>query len=111
MHVHRAGVVRMGAAALGVFYALASLAVQLHAAAAAAAFMAQHADRIAFPAPLPLPGRVLGGALWLCAGPPARLAPCDGIRQRVSTCATTSGDAAAVGHGQSEADETVVELT
>lgn len=101
----------MGAAALGAFYALAALAVQLHAAAAAVAFMAQHADRIAFPAPLHVPGRVVGGVLWLCAGPPMRLAPCAGARQRINTRASDSGDAAATAHGQSEAAETVVELT
>ena len=111
MQLHCAGIVRMGAATLGAFYALAALAVQLHAAAAAVAFMAQHADRIAFPAPLPVPGRVLGGALRLCAGPPMRLAPCAGARQRNDTHAGDSGDAAAAGHGQSEAAETVVELT
>ena len=109
MQLHRAGVVRMGAAALGAFYALAALAVQLHAAAAAVAFMAQHADRIAFPAPVPVPGRVGGGILRLCAGAPMRLAPC--ARQRDNTCASGTEDAAAAGHGQSEAAETVVELT
>lgn len=111
MLLHCAGVVRMGAATLGGFYALAALAVQLHAAAAAAAFMAQHADRISFPAPVPVPGRVAAGFLRLCAGPPMRLAPCAAALQRVNTCASDSGEAAAAGHGQSEAAETVVEMT
>lgn len=80
----------MAAALMGVFYAFAALAVQLHAAAAAAAFMAAHAESIAFPrSPYPpVAGGAYDRAMQLCAGPPLRLAPCTGGSAHISAGAS-----------------------
>ena len=70
----------MAASALGAFYALAALAVQLHAMAAAVPFVTQHSSRIAFPAPaqlLLLPERC-GGVMHFFAGPSTHLSPAHG---------------------------------
>lgn len=63
-----------------------ALAVQLHAVAAAVAFVTQHSSRIAFPAPaqlLLLPERA-GRVTHFFAGPSTHLAPARGSRARAS---------------------------